>query len=187
MAVESTEIALGTPAPDFRLTSVDGQAVRLADLEGEALLVVFVCNHCPYVRHIEGALGRLVNDFASRDLAAVAICSNDPAEYPDDQPAGLRAQRDRAGWAFPYLVDESQKTARDYGATCTPDLFLFDANQKLAYHGAFDASTPKNGEPITGELLRAAVDSVLRGQPVPQPQRPARGCSIKWRAGNEPA
>lgn len=182
MAVESTEIPLGTAAPDFRLTSVDGQAVGLADLEGQALLVAFVCNHCPYVQHIETELGKLVTEFASRDLAAVAICSNDADEYPSDRPEHLREQRDRAGWAFPYLVDDSQATAKAYGAACTPDLFVFDASKKLAYHGAFDASTPKNNEPLTGDLLRGAVDAVLDGKPVPEPHRPALGCSIKWKS-----
>lgn len=182
MAVESTVIPLGTPAPDFRLTSVDGQAVGLADLEGQALLVAFVCNHCPYVRHIESQLGAFVDEYARRDLAAVAICSNDAEEYPDDRPEHLAKQRERAGWNFPYLVDDTQEVAKAYGAACTPDLFLFDAQRRLAYHGAFDASTPKNGVPVTGDLLRAAADKVLAGEPVPEPHRPALGCSIKWKA-----
>lgn len=182
MAVESTEIQLGTSAPDFRLTSVDGQAVGLADIEGQALLVAFVCNHCPYVQHIESELGALVTEYAGRDLAAVAICSNDAEEYTDDAPEYLRKQRDRAGWAFPYLVDDTQEVARAYSASCTPDLFLFDQFKRLAYHGAFDASTPKNGLPATGELMRAAIDKALVGEAVPEPHRPALGCSIKWKS-----
>lgn len=181
MAVESTEIPLETPAPDFRLTSIDGQAVGLADLEGQALLVGFVCNHCPYVQHIESVLGDLVTEYASQDLAAVAICSNDAEEYTEDRPEYLRKQRERAGWSFPYLVDQTQEVARAYGAACTPDLYLFDAHQRLAYHGAFDASTPKNGVQVTGDLLRGAIDKVLAGEAVPEPHRPALGCSIKWK------
>ncbi|HZC27573.1 MAG TPA: thioredoxin family protein [Actinopolymorphaceae bacterium] len=186
MAVESREIPLGTPAPDFRLSSVGGQTVALDDLTGPALLVAFMCNHCPYVRHIETAFGRLVESYASARLATVAISSNDVDAYPDDRPESLQAQADRAGWSFPYLVDDGQQVALAYGAACTPDLFLFDDNRHLAYHGAFDPSTPGNGLPVTGELLRDALELVLSGKPVPEPHRPAMGCSLKWKPGNEP-
>lgn len=186
MAVESNEIALGTPAPDFTLPAVEGAAgkgtVSLADLTGSALLVAFVCNHCPYVKHIETELGRIVSEYTPRGLSAVAICTNDADAYPDDKPEALQEQAVRAGWTFPYLVDESQAVGRAYGAACTPDLFVFDASRKLAYHGAMDASTPKNNEPLTGSLLRSALDLVLAGSPVPEPHRPAMGCSIKWKS-----
>lgn len=182
MAVESRQIPLGTPAPDFALPSVSGQTVRLADLTGPALLVAFVCNHCPYVKHVESELGQLVETYAKQGLSAVAICSNDADAYPDDQPDVLRAQAERAGWTFPYLVDETQQVGKAYGAECTPDLFVFDADRGLAYHGAMDASTPGNNLPVTGELLRGALDLVLDGMSVPEPHRPAMGCSIKWKS-----
>lgn len=185
MAVESRQIPLGTPAPDFSLPAVDGAAgkatVSLADLQGPALLVAFVCNHCPYVRHVEKELGEIAREYAERGVATVAICTNDADAYPDDKPEALREQAERAGWTFPYLVDETQEVGRAYGAACTPDLFVFDAERKLAYHGAMDASTPKNDEPLTGALLREALDLVLAGKPVPEPHRPAMGCSIKWK------
>ncbi|KWW99433.1 Alkyl hydroperoxide reductase/ Thiol specific antioxidant/ Mal allergen [Carbonactinospora thermoautotrophica] len=186
MAVSSVMVPLGTPAPDFRLPAVGGDTVALADLRGPALLVMFICNHCPYVRHIEKALGATVAEYAERGLAAVGICANDTDAYPDDTPEHLAEQARRAGFTFPYLVDETQEVARAYRAVCTPDLFLYDAERRLAYRGAFDASTPKNGVPVTGELLRAALDRVLAGEPVPEPHRPSMGCSIKWKPGNEP-
>ncbi|KWX04252.1 alkyl hydroperoxide reductase [Carbonactinospora thermoautotrophica] len=186
MAVSSVMVPLGTPAPDFRLPAVGGGTVALADLRGPALLVMFICNHCPYVRHIEKALGATVAEYAERGLAAVGICANDTDAYPDDTPEHLAEQARRAGFTFPYLVDETQEVARAYRAVCTPDLFLYDAERRLAYRGAFDASTPKNGVPVTGELLRAALDRVLAGEPVPEPHRPSMGCSIKWKPGNEP-
>ena len=185
MAVESRQIPLGTPAPDFSLPAVDGAAgkatVSLEDLRGEALLVAFVCNHCPYVRHVETELGEIAKEYAERGVSTVAICTNDADAYPDDKPEVLLEQAERAGWNFPYLVDATQEVGRAYGAECTPDLFVFDAERRLAYHGALDASTPKNDEPLTGELLRNALDLVLEGKPVPEPHRPAMGCSIKWK------
>ena len=187
MAVESRAIPIGTPAPDFSLPAITGGAVGRDDLTGAALLVAFVCNHCPYVQHIESALGRLVADHAGAGLTAVAICSNDVEAYPDDKPESLEAQAARAGWEFPYLLDDTQSVARAYGATCTPDLYVFDSARALAYHGAFDASTPGNKMPVTGDLLGDAVERVLAGQPVPEPHRPAMGCSLKWKPGNEPA
>jgi peroxiredoxin len=187
MAASSLMVPLGTPARDFELPSVDGSTVKLADLDGRALLVMFLCNHCPYVRHVERALAATVAGYAGQGLAAVGICSNDLDAYPDDGPAGLAEQARRAGFGFPYLLDETQQVAAAYRAMCTPDLFLYDATRLLAYRGAFDDSTPRNGQPVTGALLRDALDRVLDGQPVPEPHRPSMGCSLKWREGNRPA
>jgi peroxiredoxin len=187
MAVSSLMVPLGTPAHDFELPSADGTTVKLADLDGRALLVMFLCNHCPYVRHIEGRLGAVVAEYAGPGVAAAGICSNDLEAYPDDGPAGMADQARRAGWQFPYLVDETQQVAAAYRAMCTPDLFVYDADRLLAYRGAFDDSTPRNGQPVTGALLRDALDRVLDGQPVPEPHRPSMGCSLKWREGNRPA
>lgn len=179
-------VPLGTPAPDFALPATDGTLVRRDDLADKpALLAIFACNHCPYVRHVEAELGKLLGGY--HDLAVVAICSNDATSYPDDAAPKLREQQARAGWGFPYLVDETQHVARAYHAACTPDFFLYDGERKLAYRGAFDDSTPGNNKPVTGALLREALDLVLAGQPVPEPQKPSVGCSIKWRPGNEPA
>jgi peroxiredoxin len=186
MAVSSLMVPLGTPAPDFHLPPVGGPAVSSADLDGPALLVMFLCNHCPYVRHVERALGATVAEYARRGLAAVGICSNDVDAHPDDGPAGLAAQARRAGFTFPYLVDDEQRAAAAYRAMCTPDLFLYDADRRLAYRGAFDDSTPGNGLPVTGERLRQALDLVLAGEPVPEPHRPSMGCSLKWKPGNRP-
>jgi thiol-disulfide isomerase/thioredoxin len=187
MAASSLMVPLGTPAHDFELPSFDGTTVKLADLDGRALLVMFLCNHCPYVRHVERRLGEVVADYAARDLAAVAINSNDLDAYPEDGPAGMAEQARRAGFGFPYLLDEGQQVAADYRAMCTPDLFVYDADRRLAYRGAFDDSTPRNGQPVTGALLRDALDRVLAGQPVPEPHRPSMGCSLKWKPGNQPA
>lgn len=181
MPVSSTSTPLGSPAPDFSLRSVDGEKISLRDFHGTpALLVAFLCNHCPYVRHIEAKLGQVAGDLF--DLDVVAVCSNDTAAYPDDDLEGLRAQHTRASWHFPYLMDKTQDIARQYGAECTPDFFLYGRDRRLAYHGAFDASTPGNGLPATGELLRNAAELVIQGHQVPQPHRPSMGCSIKWRS-----
>jgi peroxiredoxin len=187
MAVSSLMVPLGTPAHDVELPSADGSTVKLADLDGRALLVMFLCNHCPYVRHVERALAATVAEYAERGLAVVGICRNDLDAYPEDGPAGMAEQARRAGFGFPYLLDESQQVAAAYRAMCTPDLFLYDAARLLAYRGAFDDSTPRNGQPVTGALLRDALDRVLDGQPVPEPHRPSMGCSLKWREGNRPA
>lgn len=187
MAASSLMVPLGTPAHDFELPSFDGSTVKLADLDGRALLVMFLCNHCPYVRHVERRLGEVVAGYAARDVAAVAINSNDLDAYPEDGPAGMAEQARRAGFGFPYLLDEGQQVAAAYRAMCTPDLFVYGADRRLAYRGAFDDSTPRNGRPVTGDLLRDALDRVLEGQPVPEPHRPSMGCSLKWREGNRPA
>jgi peroxiredoxin len=181
MAVESTMVPLGTPVPGFALPSATGATVRSDDYDGRMLLVVFLSQHCPYVQHIEQGLGELVRRHP--DLAVVGVCSNDTGISPDDTPDRLLEQAQRAGWDFPYLVDETQDVARAFGAACTPDFFLFDADGLLAYRGAMDDSRPRSGVPVTGDLLDAAVAAVRAGEPVPEPHRPSMGCSIKWRAG----
>lgn len=148
---------------------------------------MFGCNHCPYVRHIEAALGGLIDEYPADALTVVAISSNDVDQYPDDDVAGLQDQHDRAGWHFPYLIDADQSVAKAFNAACTPDFFLFDRDGSLVYRGAFDTSSPKNGEPLTGSMLRSALDATLQDQTVPEPHRPALGCGIKWKPGNEPA
>jgi hypothetical protein len=147
---------------------------------------MFLSNHCPYVRHIERELGALVSEHAE-DVAAVAICSNDVDNYPDDGPEGLSEQVHRAGFSFPYLLDETQQVALAYRAACTPDFFLYDADHKLAYRGEFDESRPRNNASVTGRALRAALELVVAGKPVGEPQLPSLGCGIKWKPGNEPA
>lgn len=183
MATESPIVELGTPAPDFSLPAVAGPSagttVSLADLAGSpALLVAFICNHCPYVKHIEAELARVAAAYGG--LTTVAISANDATGYPDDAPEGLAAQAERAGFGFAYLYDETQEIARAYGAVCTPDLFLYDADRRLAYRGAFDDTRPGSGRDATGELLRGAIERVLAGEAVPEPHRPSLGCSIKW-------
>ncbi|THV43130.1 thioredoxin family protein [Glycomyces buryatensis] len=175
----SQMVPLGTPAPDFTLPDLDGVDRSLADFDATALLIVFACNHCPYVQHIEQAFGQWTPGQA--DLDVVAICSNDAVSYPSDAPAGLASQIARANWQFPYLVDESQEVARAYNAVCTPDFFLYGPDRKLAYRGAFDASRPGNGKPVTGEYMTTAVEAVRKGEPVPEPHYPSTGCNIKWR------
>lgn len=189
MAVPSTMLALGTKAPDFELPDVvTGKTVSIRDFDTKrALLVMFICRHCPYVKHVRAELARLGRDFADSELAIVAISANDPDEYPEDAPEGLAEDAREAGYAFPYLFDETQEVAKAYTAACTPDLFLFDADRALVYRGQLDDSRPSNGLPVTGKDLRAAIDAVLSGGPVSQDQRASIGCGIKWRAGNEPA
>jgi len=173
-------VPLGTPAPDFALPDLTGTTLRRDDLAAApALLVAFLCNHCPYVRHVELRLGELVARYP--DLAAVGICTNDAEAYPEDRPEALAEQVRRAGWTFPYLVDTDQRLGREFQAACTPDFFLYDARRDLAYRGAFDDSTPGNGRPVTGAALRDAIERVLAGEPVPEPHVPSMGCSIKWR------
>jgi peroxiredoxin len=180
---ESTMLALGTIAPDFALPdAVTGKTVRRDGFKGQqALLVMFICTHCPYVKHIEPGLASLGRDYAGRPLAIAAISSNDVSTHPDDSPAGLKQQAETLGFNFPYLYDESQAVAHAYKAACTPDFFLFDAGLRLVYRGQFDKSRPGNGIPVTGVDLRAAIDKVLGGQPVPADQVPSIGCNIKWK------
>jgi peroxiredoxin len=184
MALTSTLVPLGTPAPDFALSDLNGKTVALEDLaHTDVLVVAFVCNHCPYVKHIEGWLGRVAGRLPA---SVVAICSNDAERYPDDGLPGLRDQAERAQWNFPYLIDTDQSVAKAYGAVCTPDFFVYGPSRRLAYRGAFDGSTPGNHQPVTGDALVAAVDLIARGEPVPEPHRPSMGCGIKWRPGGEP-
>ena len=181
---ESTMLELGTIAPDFALPDVvTGKTVSRDDARGrKALLVMFICTHCPYVKHVEKALATLGTDYAGEPISIVAISSNDATAYPDDSPAGLKKQAQTLGFNFPYLYDEAQAVAHAYKAACTPDIYLFDAGFRLVYRGQFDSSRPGNGIPVTGEDLRAAIDTVLAGKPVPADQRPAIGCNIKWKS-----
>lgn len=188
MAVTSTMLPLGTEAPPFELETSDGETVSIEDFaDAPALLVMFICNHCPYVKHVENELGRLGKEYADRGVAVVGISSNSVESHPDDSPDGMREQAERAGFTFPYLFDETQEVAKAYGAACTPDFFLFDADRKLVYRGQMDDARPRNDEPVTGKDLRAAMDAVLAGEPVPEDQQPSMGCSIKWKPGNEPS
>jgi peroxiredoxin len=187
VAVNSTMLPLGTQAPDFRLPDPSGRIVSLADLKrAPALLVIFMCNHCPYVKHIRDGLAKLARDYQSRGLAVVGINSNDVASYPEDSPAKMAKEAASAGYLFPYLYDESQAVAKAYRAACTPDLYVFGQDQRLVYRGQFDDSRPGNGIPVTGKDVRAALDAVLAGKPVSPGQKPSIGCNIKWKPGNEP-
>lgn len=185
-ATPSTMLPLATPCPDFQLPDPDGRTWRRDDFAAKpALLVMFLCNHCPYVKHIREGLAAFGHDYADR-LAMVAVNSNDAHAYPDDGPARMAEEARAAGYVFPYLFDESQEVAKAFRAACTPEFYLFDDERRLVYRGQFDDSRPKNDEPITGADLRAAVESLLAGEPVPTEQKPGIGCNIKWRPGNEP-
>jgi peroxiredoxin len=186
-ATPSTMLALGTRAPHFALPDTEGRLVSLDDARGApALLVMFVCNHCPYVVHLRHAIAAVAREYATRGVAVVGISSNDAVRYPQDGPDAMRATRSDWGWDFPYLYDETQQVARAYQAACTPDLFLFDAERRLVYRGQFDDSRPGNAVPITGHDIRAALDALLSGRPVTAVQRPSIGCGIKWKPGTEP-
>lgn len=189
MAVTSTMLALGTEAPDFSLTDVmTGDTVSLHDFDDKpALLVMFICNHCPYVKHIQPELARFGKDYAGSDLAVVAINSNDPANHPEDAPGPMKVAAEELGYSFPFLFDEDQSVAAAYTAMCTPDFFLFGPDRRLVYRGQFDFARPSNEVPVTGADLRAAVDATLAGGAVSPDQRPSMGCSIKWKSGNTPA
>jgi peroxiredoxin len=187
VAVNSTMLPLGTSAPDFKLPDTQGKTVSLSDFrQARALVVIFMCNHCPYVKHIRSGLAQLARDYAPRGVAVVGISSNDVANYPADSPAKMAEEARSAGYIFPYLYDESQSVAKAYRAACTPDLFLFDQDQRLVYRGQFDESRPGNGLPVTGKDVRAALDSVLAHGTAPANQKPSIGCNIKWKPGNEP-
>ena len=179
----SNMLPLGTPAPDFRLPdAVSGKILSLSDLQSrKATVVMFICNHCPYVKHVNPELVRVAKDYGPKGVAFVAISSNDVAHYPDDSPAEMTRTAQRVGYPFPYLYDESQDVARAYRAACTPDLYLFDGGLKLVYRGRLDGSTPGNRVPLTGADLRAALDAVLGGSDVSQDQMPSMGCNIKWK------
>ena len=183
----STMLALGTPVPDFCLPDFDGRLHSVADFAAApALLVVFICNHCPFVRHLRRQFASLAREYQPRGLAVVAINSNDLDAYPQDGPDAMRTEAAELDYVFPYLLDGSQAVARAFRAACTPDFFLFDARRRLAYRGQFDDSRPGDGRPVTWIDLRAAIESVLAGGTPSQEQRPSLGCNIKWRKGNEP-
>jgi peroxiredoxin len=188
MAATSTMLALGTEAPDFRLIDVrTGRVVARDDFASRsALVVMFICNHCPYVKHVQDGLAAFGRDYADSDVAIVAIAPNDVGSHPEDAPEELAAQAGKVGIGFPYLYDESQAVATAYSAMCTPDFFLFGPDRKLMYRGRFDASRPNSGVPVTGRDLRDALDAVLAGRPVSDEQWPSMGCSIKWKPGNVP-
>lgn len=183
----STMLPLGTKAPDFSLKNVDGTTVSLADFsDAKALLVVFMCNHCPFVKHIADGLAQLAQQYQARGVAVVGINSNDTAAYPADNLENMAIEARQRGYTFPYLLDETQEVAKQYRAACTPDFYLFDEAQNLVYRGQLDSSRPDSGVPVTGEDLRAALDAVLAGDEPVSEQRPSIGCNIKWRPGNEP-
>ncbi|HYN98714.1 MAG TPA: thioredoxin family protein [Actinomycetota bacterium] len=186
VSVNSTMMPLGSEMPSFELRDPSGQTYQSSSVSGTPLLVMFICNHCPYVKHIRPRLAEVTKDLAGKGLAVVGINSNDADLYPDDSPEAMRAEAEEYGYTFPYLVDEDQSVAKAFHAACTPDLFLFDSNGRLAYRGQFDGSRPKNDIPVTGEDLVAAAEAVLEGRPVPEDQRPSIGCNIKWKPGNEP-
>ena len=184
----STMLPLGTGAPDFALPNVDGSTVTLADAAGpRGTLVMFICNHCPFVKHVADQLAALGRDCLPRGIGVVAISSNDVSSHPADSPEQMVHEAEERGYVFPYLYDETQEVAHAYHAACTPDFFLFDGDRKLTYRGQLDASRPGNDVPVTGADLRAAIDALLAGHPVPTEQRPSLGCNIKWKPGNEPA
>ena len=183
----STMLPLGTAAPDFKLMNVDGREVALADFAGKpALLVMFMCNHCPFVVHVADELARLGSEYIGRGVAVVGINSNDTATHPADSPERMVAEAEERGYQFPYLFDETQAVAKAYRAACTPDFFLFDQDRKLVYRGQLDDSRPGNGVPVTGKDLRAALDAAIAGAAPVSEQRASLGCNIKWKAGNEP-
>ena len=183
----STMLALGTQAPEFRLPDTGGKIVSLADFkDAPALVVVFMCNHCPFVKHIGAGLAQLARDCMPRRVAMVGINSNDALNYTEDSPAKMAVEAKSAGYIFPYLHDETQSLAKAYRAACTPDVFLFGKDQRLVYRGQFDDSRPGNGVPVTGKDLRAALDAVLAGKPISPDQKPSIGCNIKWKSGNAP-
>jgi peroxiredoxin len=186
VAVNSTMLPIGTAAPNFSLPDTNGKTVSLADFRGRPVLVMFICNHCPFVKHIRSGLAQLGRDYQSRKIGIVAISSNDVANYPDDSPAKTKEEAQKAGYVFPYLYDETQNVAKAYRAACTPDFYLFDTEHRLVYRGQFDDSRPSNSLPVTGKDLREAVDAVLSGKEVLATQKPSIGCNIKWKTGQEP-
>ncbi|CAN5907826.1 thioredoxin family protein [soil metagenome] len=183
----STMLPLGTTAPPFQLPATDGANVSLDDFRGTpALLIMFICNHCPYVKHVRQGIKERAREYQDKGVAVVAISSNDVTSHPDDSPELMAQEKAEVGYTFPYLYDETQEVAKAYRAACTPDFYVFDNQRKLVYRGQFDDSRPGNDIPVTGEHLRAALDAVLSGRSVPEPQKPSIGCNIKWKPSNEP-
>jgi peroxiredoxin len=183
----STMLPLGTKAPNFSLPNIDGRTVSLADFRGApALLVIFMCNHCPYVKHVAEGLSKLARDYQAKGVAVVGINANNAASHPADSPEQMVHEAEQRGYTFPYLYDETQATAKGYRAACTPDFYLFDKEQKLVYRGQMDDSRPGNDKPVTGADLRGAMDAVLAGKPITAQQKASIGCNIKWKPGNEP-
>jgi thiol-disulfide isomerase/thioredoxin len=187
-AVPSTMLPLGTLVPEFRLPdAVTGRDVSPADVgDAKALLVMFICNHCPFVQHVMSELGRVARDYQDEGLAVIAINSNDVNAFPQDAPPAMKQLALDQGWTFPFLMDESQTVAKAFRAACTPDFYLFDARRRLVYRGQLDDSRPKSDIPVSGRDLRAAIEATLAGKPVSTEQKPSMGCNIKWTAGNEP-
>lgn len=185
----STMLPLGTKAPDFRLTDVvSGKTISLDTFAGkQALLVMFICRHCPFVKHVQAELAQIGKDYADAEVGIVAISANDAANYPDDAPEKLKEMATQLGFTFPFCHDESQEIAKAYTAACTPDFFVFDANRELVYRGQLDDSRPSNEKPVTGKDLRVALDAVLASKSVNPEQKPSIGCNIKWKPGHEPA
>jgi peroxiredoxin len=181
-------LALGTQAPDFQLPdTVSGETISLSSFAGKkALLVMFICRHCPFVKHVQAELAQIGKDYADRELGIVAISANDAQNYPDDAPDSLKAMAKTLEFTFPLCYDETQEVAKTYTAACTPDFFLFDGDRTLVYRGQLDDSRPGNNQPVTGKDLRRAIEAVLSNQPVSAEQKPSIGCNIKWKAGNEP-
>lgn len=187
VATASTMLPLGTRAPDFSLPDTNGKPVSLSDFaDAPVLLVMFLSNHCPYVKHVAPELTRLVKEYQQRGAAAVGINANDVERYPDDSPDKMAEEVHRRAYTFPYLYDATQDVAKDYAAACTPDFYVFDHERRLVYRGQMDSARPGNNVPVTGGDLRAALDMALAGKPVPKEQRPSMGCNIKWKPGNEP-
>lgn len=189
MAMASVMLPLGTPAPAFALRDVvSGQVCSLDSFAGKmALLVMFICRHCPYVQHIEHELAKIGRDYRNTTLGIVAISSNDPTQYPDDAPQRLKEMAERLGFTFPFCIDETQEAAKAYRAACTPDFYLFNQERRLVYRGQFDDSRPGNNKSVTGRDLRAAIESALAGKPIDNDQKASIGCSIKWKPGNAPS
>jgi peroxiredoxin len=185
----STMLTLGTRVPAFSLQNAeDGRTVSPEDYaDSSALLVMFICNHCPFVKHVIDGVTKLAADYLPRDVGIIAINSNDRVGYPQDAPDNMKRLAEELGWGFPFVFDETQEVAKAFRAACTPDFFLFDAAGQLAYRGELDESRPGNGIPVTGSDLRAAIDAVLAGEPVGEDQKASIGCNIKWRPGNEPS
>ena len=185
---QSIMVKLGSQMPEFHLKDVTtGKLVSFEDFEeNEAMLIMFMCQHCPYVQHIAEEISQIAKDYAKKGVGIVAICSNDIENYPDDSPKNLRDMAEEYDFTFPFLHDDSQEVAADFAAACTPDFFLYDEDRKLVYRGQLDDSRPENGKPVTGKDLREAIEKVLSGRSIPESQKPSSGCSIKWKAGNEP-